>query len=266
MVAWNKTTNLINNYFFSLVHKAHREELDGSIWLLEKVLCLLPELLSKRWQVHSLSRVLAKLIHHGNGPKLRRDGVRFFLMWYQCLADNAPQIVHSMFNELVPGLSIPHKNYAGPGEIVEFSSNDIFNHPNLKGELGGSVFHDTGSHPVMPADIGPLLPPTSSERTTAAPDPKDGLEVLLECMVQSSGCLSWRENSPQKHMRCFNFLLQRFREVYLPVVCPNFDYSLSVYEPKLDLPVMRTISKKEEVMSSCVVALVNWVAKYTHDK
>lgn len=64
--------------FFSckLVHKAHREELDGSLWLLGKVLCLLPELIARRWQCNSLSRVMAKLIHHGNSGKLRREGVR----------------------------------------------------------------------------------------------------------------------------------------------------------------------------------------------
>lgn len=180
------------------------------------------------------------------------------------MGENAPQHVHAMFSELIPGITIPHKNYAGPGD-VEYNAQDILNHPNLKGELGTSVFHDTGSHPVQSAEITPLLPPSSSERT-AVPDPKDGLDMLLDCMVQSSGCLKWRENSPQKHIKCFNFLLQRFREVYLPVLCPNFDHSMSAYEPRLDLPVMRSISKKEEVMSSCVVVLVNWVAKYTHDK
>lgn len=58
------------------VHKAHRDELDGSLWLLGKVLCLLPELIAKRWQCHSLGRLLAKLLHHGNNAKLRREGVR----------------------------------------------------------------------------------------------------------------------------------------------------------------------------------------------
>lgn len=70
----------INNIFIFIfdqtVHKAHREELDGSLWLLEKILCLLPELLARRWQCHSLSRIMAKLLHLGNSPKLRREGVK----------------------------------------------------------------------------------------------------------------------------------------------------------------------------------------------
>lgn len=250
-----------------VVHKAHREELDSSLWLLEKVLSLLPELLSRRWQVHSLSRVLAKLIHQGNGTKLRRDGVKFFLTWYQMLGENAPQIVHSMFYELVPGLTVPHKNYVGPSNLEMGEFNDILNHPNLKGELGTSVFHDTtSSHPVMPVDIGPLLPPTSSDKGSAAPNPRDGLEILLECITQSSGGLRWRENCQFKQMRGLNFLLERFRSVYLPVLCPNFDHSFSVYEPRLDLPAMRTITKRDELSSSCVVVLVTWIAKHTHEK
>lgn len=58
------------------VHKAHKEELEGCLWLLGKVLCLLPELVAKRWQCHSLSRIMSKLLHTGNSHKLRREGVR----------------------------------------------------------------------------------------------------------------------------------------------------------------------------------------------
>ncbi|XP_052902711.1 probable Rho GTPase-activating protein CG5521 [Anopheles moucheti] len=250
------------------VHKTHREELDGSLWLLSKILCLLPELVQRRWQCHSLGRILAKLLHYGNSVKLRREGVKYFLLWYQALGDNAPPFVHGMFTELVPGLSVPQRGKNAPAvpSDSEFIATDLLNHPNLKGELGGSVFHDTtATHPVKSPEIQPLIPPSSSERT-AAPDPRDGLEILLDCMVQSCGCLKWRDNNPQRHIRTFNFLLTKFREQYLPVFCPSFDYSTSVYEPKLDLPVIRSVSKREEVMSSCVVVLIIWIAKYTHER
>ncbi|XP_058130699.1 probable Rho GTPase-activating protein CG5521 isoform X3 [Anopheles coustani] len=253
------------------VHKTHREELDGSLWLLSKILCLLPELVQRRWQCHSLGRILAKLLHYGNSVKLRREGVKYFLLWYQALGDNAPPFVHGMFTELVPGLSVPQRGIksssVGPlPSDSDFIATDLLNHPNLKGELGGSVFHDTtATHPVKSPEIQPLIPPSSSERT-AAPDPRDGLEILLDCMVQSCGCLKWRDSSPQRHIRTFAFLLTKFREQYLPVFCPAFDYTTSVYDPKLDLPVLRSVSKREEVMSSCVVVLVIWIAKYTHER
>lgn len=169
-----------------------------------------------------------------------------------------------MFMELVPGFSVPQRNQLGLGD-TEFNTLDLMNHPNMKGEMGASVFHDTGVHPVRPPESTPLLPPTSNERT-AAPDPRDGLEILLDGMLKATGGLRWRDNTPQKHMRSFAFLLHRFKEVYLPMICPNFDYFTSIYEPKLDLPVMRTTSKREEMMSSCIVILVNWISTYTRDK
>ncbi|GAB0092803.1 Probable Rho GTPase-activating protein CG5521 [Sergentomyia squamirostris] len=246
------------------VHKAHREELDGSLWLLGKILCLLPELVAKRWQCHSLGRIMNKLLHPGNSAKLRREGVRYFLLWYQALGENAPPLVHSMFADLVPGLTVPQKG-TGLNLDTEYAATDILNHPNMKLEMGTSVFHDTGIHPVRSPEISPLLPPGSNERS-AAPDPRDGLEILLDCMVQATGCIKWRDNTPQKHMRSFHFLLTRFQEVYLPVFCPTFDHTTSIYEPKLDLPMMRTISRREELMSSCVVVLVNWISRFTHEK
>lgn len=185
------------------------------------------------------------------------------------MGDNAPAFVDGMFMDLVPGLSVPHKNKTGPAtsNSDELAPQDFMNHPNFKSETSSSVFHDTGlAHPAKSPEITPLLPPTTNERT-AAPDPRDGLEILLDCMVQSSGCLRWRgDNNYQKYIKSFTFLLQRFREIYLPLFCPSYDYSTSIYDPKLDLPVMRTITRREEIMSSCVVVLINWLSKYTHDR
>ncbi|KAH8362863.1 hypothetical protein KR084_002040 [Drosophila pseudotakahashii] len=247
------------------VHKAHREELDGSLWLLEKILCLLPELLARRWQCHSLSRIMAKLLHLGNSPKLRREGVRYFLLWYQTLGENAPGYVHAMYADLIPGLIVPQKGVIGPD--TEFSASDFLTHPNMKADGGmASVFHDNAfSHPVQSSEVVALLPPSSSEKS-APPDPRDGLEVLLNSMVHTAACLRWRDNRAQKDHKAFAFLLERFMDVFLPVFSPNFDVSCSIYNPRLDLPVMRSINKKEEVMASCVVVLINWVSRFTHER
>ncbi|EDV92808.1 probable Rho GTPase-activating protein CG5521 isoform X2 [Drosophila grimshawi] len=248
------------------VHKAHREELDGSLWLLEKILCLLPELLARRWQCHSLSRIMAKLLHLGNSPKLRREGVKYFLLWYQTLGDNAPSYVHAMYADLIPGLIVPQKGgVVGPD--TEFSATDFLSHPNMKADGGmASVFHDNAfSHPVQSSEVVALLPPSSSEKS-APPDPRDGLEVLLNSMVQTAACLRWRDNRAQKDHRAFAFLLQRFKDVFLPVFSPSFDASTSIYNPRLEMPVMRSIHKKEEVMASCVVVLINWVSRFTHER
>jgi hypothetical protein len=72
-----------NSYLIGLlftVHKAHREELECVLQVLEKVLVYLPELLSRRWQCHSLTRIMTKLLHPGNSWKLRREAIRYSLL------------------------------------------------------------------------------------------------------------------------------------------------------------------------------------------
>lgn len=197
-------------------------------------------------------------------------------MWYQALGISelgAPEEAHMMFFELVPGITVPQKNRQGPQTISPTSDiqsqrdyiSNLSNHPNFRisGEIGQSVFHD---QPTKATDLTPLILPSSHERTSISPDPRDGLEILLDCMVHSTGCLKWTDDNIQLHKRGFHFLLQRFREVYLHIFCPNFDNSSSIYDPKLDLPAMRTISKREEVMGSCVVVLINWISKYTNER
>lgn len=193
------------------VHKAHKEELECTLWILEQVLCLLPELIHKRWQLHSLGRILSKLLHSGNSVKLRRQAIRYFLMWYQALNDNAPDYVHNMFQTLVPGLNSPS---LAPVQI------------------SGSVFHDTSAqNPVTPSELLPVLPPSGGEK---APEhqSKFFLEALLEHMVHTVIKLEWHDKGAHHH-RCFHFLLEKFKVYYLMKICPSFSHETSLYTPNL---------------------------------
>lgn len=67
----------LNSIIFFTVHKAHKEELENVLYVLEKILLLCPELIANRWQCHSLTRVLTKLLHPGNSWKLRREAVKY---------------------------------------------------------------------------------------------------------------------------------------------------------------------------------------------
>lgn len=174
-----------------------------------------------------------------------------------------------MFRDLVPGLNIPE---TGAGITVtdsEFNAtiSDLMSHPNMRGGDGG-IIHDTIDLPVRAPEIAPLIPPGFNDRSGAQPDPQEGIDVLLECMVHVTGCIKWRDDSVHKHMKSFAFLLHKFRQVYLPVICPQFDQvAYSIYEqPRLDLPVMRVVNTREEKMAGCVVKLINWVVKYTRHR
>lgn len=181
------------------------------------------------------------------------------------MESNAPSYVHDIYADLVPGL-ITKRNLKGPSE-EEFNSSDILDHPNMKSQPGMSVFIDAFSHPIQANEVTAICPPNSNEKIVP-PDPRDGLEILLQYMVQTIGVIKWRDNEmiSQKHRKSFMFLFEKFKSVYLPVVCPNFDTSNTIYNPNLVLPSPRTISKHNELISSCIVVLVNWLSRFTYDK
>ncbi|OAD60384.1 hypothetical protein WN48_05683 [Eufriesea mexicana] len=225
---------------FHIVHKAHREELEQVLQLLEKVLTLLPELLNRRWQCHSLARILQKLLHPGNSWKLRREAIRYFILWYQALGENAPDHIHQMFANLIPGFP--------PQQPSPYNT-----------------FHDNGSnqYPVTPVDSGPILPPQSGEK------PLDNetvrfLEALLEFMVTQVVKIEWRDKSSRQH-KTFQFLLERFKATYLRHICPEFDDNFSLYKPNLELPTMRKpTNQSQDNYVLCKVALIKWIASFTH--
>ncbi|KZC06326.1 Ral GTPase-activating protein subunit alpha-2 [Dufourea novaeangliae] len=227
---------------FHIVHKAHREELEQVLQLLEKVLTLLPELLNRRWQCHSLARILQKLLHPGNSWKLRRQAIRYFVLWYQALGENAPEHIHQMFASLVPGFP--------PQQPSPYKSDRKVDGKNKPAKVAGF-------------DGGPILPPQSGEK------PLDNetvrfLEALLEFMVTQVVKIEWRDKSSRQH-KTFQFLLERFKATYLRHICPEFDDNFSLYKPNLELPMMRKpTNQSQDNYVLCKVALIKWIASFTH--
>ncbi|XP_070513115.1 probable Rho GTPase-activating protein CG5521 isoform X5 [Cardiocondyla obscurior] len=259
---------------FHIVHKAHREELEQVLHLLEKVLTLLPELLNRRWQCHSLARILQKLLHPGNSWKLRRQAIRYFILWYQALGENAPEHIHQMFASLVPGFP-PHqaspykcdRRTDGKKEKVAKTTNSEEKDKRefYDTQVGQSTFHDNGSNqcPISQVDGGPILPPQSGEK------PLDNetvrfLEALLEFMVTQVVKVEWRDKSTRQH-KTFQFLLERFKIAYLRHICPDFNDNFSLYKPNLELPTMRKpTNQNQNNYVLCKVALIKWIASFTH--
>lgn len=66
---------------FVIGHRVQREELDAVLILLEKILILLPELLQQRWQKHALTRLFKRLLHPANYSKLRRDSMKYEILY-----------------------------------------------------------------------------------------------------------------------------------------------------------------------------------------
>ncbi|XP_054470545.1 ral GTPase-activating protein subunit alpha-1 isoform X2 [Anoplopoma fimbria] len=197
-------------------HKSQREELDSILFIFEKILQLLPERIQSRWQFHSIGLILKKLLHTGNSLKIRREGVRLFLLWMQALQNNAEREQLCMFACLIPGFPAPLCH--GTPRTLD----TLINPPLSLTETQ-----------VTPEEITPLVPPQSGDKNQED-HTAYFLEALLKYMAKS---LEWR--CKENHERGFSFLFAHFRKFYLPHIFPNFAMETSLYNPILDVPPMR---------------------------
>ncbi|CAB0040590.1 unnamed protein product [Trichogramma brassicae] len=268
---------------FHLVHKAHREELEQALQLLEKVLTLLPELLNRRWQVHSLGTILQRLLHPKNSYKLRRQAIRYFILWYQALGENAPEHIHQLFTCLVPGFppcSASPLRFERRAESVSSSSSTSNNSAGKKHTKSASYgddkssreFYDSNLNFGMPVinddstnapEIVPILPPQSGEKPLENECVKF-FESLLEYMVTQVVKIEWRDKHNRQY-KSFQFILERFKATYLRYICPEFDDNFSLYKPNLEIPSMRKQSNQSQSdLVQCKVVLIKWIANFTH--
>ncbi|XP_045065044.1 ral GTPase-activating protein subunit alpha-1-like [Coregonus clupeaformis] len=200
-------------------HKSQREELDSILFIFEKILQLLPERIQGRWQFHSIGLILKKLLHTGNSLKIRREGVRLFLLWMQALQGNALREQLWIFACLIPGFPSPQSEL-GPRTLA-----NLVNPP-----------HSLQETQVTPEEISPLVPPQSGDK---AQEDLTGyfLEALLKYMVNQAKSLEWK--CKDNHEKGFAFLFGNFKKYYLPHIFPNFSKETSLYHPILEVPSMR---------------------------
>ncbi|XP_052436385.1 ral GTPase-activating protein subunit alpha-1 isoform X7 [Carassius gibelio] len=199
-------------------HKSQREELDSILFIFEKILQLLPERIQGRWQFHSIGLILKKLLHTGNSLKIRREGVRLFLLWMQALQHNALREQLWIFACLIPGFPAPQSEL-GPRTLDNLISPPL----NLQEREAQ----------VTPEEISPLVPPQSGDKSQ---EDLTGyfLEALLKYMAKS---LEWK--CKENHEKGFAFLFANFKKYYLPHIFPNFSKETSLYNPILEVPPMR---------------------------
>ncbi|KAM6392756.1 ral GTPase-activating protein subunit alpha-1 isoform 7-T9 [Pluvialis apricaria] len=200
-------------------HKSQREELDSILFIFEKILQLLPERIHQRWQFHSIGLILKKLLHTGNSLKIRREGVRLFLLWLQALQNNCSKEQLWMFSCLIPGFSSPQSEY-GPRTL-----DNLINPPLNVQETQVTI-----------EEITPLVPPQSGDKGQEDLT-SYFLEALLKYIVIQVKSLEWKNKENQE--KGFSFLFSNFKKYYLPSIFPNICKDTSLYNPILDIPQMR---------------------------
>nr|DBA14266.1 TPA: hypothetical protein GDO54_005260 [Pyxicephalus adspersus] len=200
-------------------HKSQREELDAILFIFEKILQLLPEKIHQRWQYHSISLILKKLLHTGNSLKIRLEGLRLFLLWLQALQSNCSWEQLCIFACLIPGFPAP------PSDRGIYTLDSLVNLPL-----------NVLENQVTIEEITPLVPPQSGDK---AQDDLTSyfLEALLKYMVIQVRSLEWRYRD--KEEGGFAFLFSNFKKYYMPYIFPAMSRESSLYNPVLEIPQMR---------------------------
>uniref|UniRef100_A0A8U8CMA3 Ral GTPase activating protein catalytic subunit alpha 1 n=1 Tax=Geospiza parvula TaxID=87175 RepID=A0A8U8CMA3_GEOPR len=163
--------------------------------------------------------ILKKLLHTGNSLKIRREGVRLFLLWLQALQNNCSREQLWMFSCLIPGFSSPQSEY-GPRTL-----DNLINPPLNVQETQVTI-----------EEITPLVPPQSGDKGQEDLT-SYFLEALLKYMVIQVKSLEWKNKENQE--KGFSFLFSNFKKYYLPSIFPNICKETSLYNPILDIPQMR---------------------------
>uniref|UniRef100_A0A8C8EQ95 Rap-GAP domain-containing protein n=1 Tax=Oncorhynchus tshawytscha TaxID=74940 RepID=A0A8C8EQ95_ONCTS len=207
-------------------HKSQREELDSILFIFEVRQLLLAGGVAVRLLIFHVMRfvvltglILKKLLHTGNSLKIRREGVRLFLLWMQALQGNALREQLWIFACLIPGFPSPQSEL-GPRTL-----DNLVNPPLSLQETQ-----------VTPEEISPLVPPQAGDK---AQEDLTGyfLEALLKYMVNQAKSLEWK--CKDNHEKGFAFLFGNFKKYYLPHIFPNFSKETSLYHPILEVPSMR---------------------------
>lgn len=195
-------------------YRIHKDDFEFLLVLFEKILVLLPNLVQKRWQFHSIGRIMKKLLHSGNSIKVRRDGVRLFVMWYQILQENNSTESHAIFSRLAQ-ITTTDSNY--------FSFSD-------HGQA-------TSENPVCASELSAVQPPSSIEK---GPEKECVyfLELLLTFIVSEVSKIEWI--NPVQKQECFIFLFESFKRYYMPVIFPSFEQRATIYGASPNLSTDKT--------------------------
>ncbi|XP_054153111.1 ral GTPase-activating protein subunit alpha-1-like isoform X2 [Oppia nitens] len=234
-------------------HKPNKEELDSVLYIFEKILTLLPEILQKKWQIQSLLLIFRKCLHHMNVIKIRREGMRLFLIWYQILGEELSTIaeIEQIYASLVPGIVaslpnpfLPIQQSQNGSQMMSDSVNQSYHDNN--GNAIPSPLHSPDSPnlmmPLSTASVQPCLVEPFVPAYHLESQPHDitcyYLQCFLDYMITQPTKICWRDNKDNKQLKCFEYLWQKFHKTYLLHIFPNLT-EVSIYSPPLELPNLR---------------------------
>lgn len=231
---YNEITSLFNTHFSFIYHtfidtfsnfdcnsKHRREDLDCLLFMLENILVYNSKLVKKRWQFYSITFVMQKLLHQDNTHKLRQEGVRLFILWYEILCDDNNVELQTMFSSIVPGLISPSQ-LASLNRLCQLPPNSPQGQPEYH------QYPDSPQLPIKLCSVDPLIGMSPNEQLPTN-ETSFYLECLLHYMVTQTTKPFWSMNdeSSKNHEQSFSFLFNMFKRTYMQSLFPNINQSLN---------------------------------------
>jgi hypothetical protein len=188
--------------------------------------------------------------------------------------------VETIYASLVPGLVPSLPNHFLQSQQNPSNASNFVN-PSLHDSNGNNLTAGINSTDVMTVTLNassvqscpvePFVPAFHSD-----PQPQDVtcyyLQCLMDYMITQTSKIYWRDNRESKQLKCFEFLLEQFRKIYLMHIFPNLT-NVSLYNPSSELPVLRKciddnvyfdVSRfpHRDTLFHCQSVVLRWLSKY----
>ncbi|KAL1234592.1 putative Rho GTPase-activating protein [Trichinella pseudospiralis] len=216
-------------------------ELESALWLLETIICNVPELIAARWQYNAIASSLRRLLHPQSFTGIRRVGVRLFLLWYQCLlysgTGDRDDNLQACFGSLVPHL-LNKEGRLADSVLIEFCDR-LCLHSIIVGGVStsGDDYHpqqQEQEHEQQPQQqqqwnltkkkcqplvfVSQVRPSSAGSKSMAT---QSFMEKLLEFISGDVTKIAWTRDRQSAQLDCLQKLIELVFEHYGFVCCPG---------------------------------------------
>ncbi|XP_075251203.1 ral GTPase-activating protein subunit alpha-1-like isoform X2 [Convolutriloba macropyga] len=233
----------IKNLGNKALSKDVKDDVDTLLFVIEKLIHLMPEKLASGWHCNSISAFLKRLVTPECCTRYRYVGIRLFLAWFQVVRDKAPADMVFLFSTLVPGLdqtkltpSDPNRtsrtSLVAPGTLGNLpgGTNQHQQHQVVSVSGSPSGFNSSGSavDPLVPASQAELAQNTLDQEAIRI------LEIILHHLIANVTLTCWTDSKGR--VEAFRFMLREFRQKFLFKIFQDYNHKMDLYSTTVATP------------------------------
>lgn len=228
-------------------------ELEYALWLLEQLICHIPEHFTCGWQQEAILSAMKRFIHPHNTIGLRRIGIRLFVLWYQITDDS--QVCSAIFECIVPYL------------VAENTEDGSTSNSNMKLlEICEGSCKMYGLQQKVPFRTRLVTPLAHCSIHDSLDDAskcllvQTYLEKLLESISIECTKIQWVDSKSTKQEKCLERLFEKIRSCFDRLFAHQ---PLDLNRPDSFLWDIRTRQiEYNPVDDVCIQCLARWLALY----